>query len=240
MQGRRMTARQSKLIGLLGGMSWESSAVYYRLLNRAAHHRLGGHHNARSVLFTFDFNDLYSRAASNRWEELGELLADGARRLEAAGADFAMLTAVTAHAVADQVQAALRIPLLHLADPTAEAIRAAGLTRVGLLATRFTMEMGFLAKRLGDRYGIEVLIPPEDQRAALHRIIVEELTVGTIEPASRARVAGMAGELGRRGAEAVIAGCTELPLLLGNEDYPLPAFDVTKLHAEAAVDLALS
>lgn len=235
-----MTAGKSKLIGLLGGMSWESSALYYRLLNSAVHNRLGGHHNARSVLFTFDFDDLVSRASSGRWDELGEILADGARRVEAAGADFVMLTAGTAHAVADQVQAALRIPLLHLADPTAEAIRAAGFTRVGLLGTRFTMEMGFLAKRLGDRYGIEVLTPPEDQRATLHRIIVEELTVGKVEATSRAKLAEMADELGRQGAKAIIAGCTELPLLLDNEDYPLPAFDVTKLHAEAAVNLALS
>ncbi|MEQ1953708.1 aspartate/glutamate racemase family protein [Mesorhizobium sp. CN2-181] len=235
-----MAAGQSKLIGLLGGMSWESSALYYRLLNNAVHRRLGGYHNARSMLFTFDFDDLYSRAASGRWDELAEMLADAARRLEASGADFVMLTAVTAHAVADRVEAALRIPLLHLADPTAEAIRAAGFTRVGLLATRFTMEMGFLAQRLADRYGIEVMTPPEDQRAALHRIIVEELTVGKFEAASRARLVEMAGELGHRGAQAIIVGCTELPLLLDNDGYPLPAFDVTKLHAEAAIDLALS
>ena len=234
-----MTAGQSKLIGLLGGMSWESSALYYRLLNSAVHHRLGGHHNARSVLFTFDFDDLYSRAAGGRWDELGNMLAEAARRVEAAGADFVMLTAVTAHAVADQVEAALRVPLLHLADPTGEAIRAAGFSHVGLLATRFTMEMGFLAKRLADRYGIQVLIPPEDQRAVLHRIILEELTVGTIDAASRAKVVEMAGDLGRRGARGIIAGCTELPLLVDDKDYPLPVFDVTKLHAAAAVDLAL-
>lgn len=235
-----MAASQSKLIGLLGGMSWESTAIYYRLLNTTAHRRLGGHHNARSLLYTFDFDDLYSRASTGRWNALGDLLAAGASRLETAGADFVMLTAVTAHAVAERVEAALGIPFLHIADPTGMAIRATGFSRVGLLATRFTMDMGFFAHRLGERHGIEVLIPDEDDRATLHKIIIEELTAGVVDPASRARLLEIAGRLGERGAQAIVLGCTELPLLAGPQDFPLPAFDVTQLHAEAAVDLALA
>lgn len=235
-----MAAGQSKLIGLLGGMSWESTAIYYRLLNTAAHRRLGGHHNARSLLYTFDFDDLYGRASTGRWDELGDLLAAGATRLEAAGADVVMLTAVTAHAVAERVEAALGIPFLHIADPTAAAIRAAGFSRVGLLATRFTMDMGFFAQRLQQRHGIEVLTPDEDDKAALHKIIIDELTAGVVRPASRARLIDLARRLGASGAEAIVLGCTELPLLAGAQDFPLPAFDVTQLHAEAAVDLALA
>lgn len=235
-----MAARQASLIGLLGGMSWESSALYYRLLNTAAHRRLGGHHNARSLLFTLDFDELYGMASSGRWDLVGDTVADAARRLERAGADFVMITAVTGHAVADRVEAALGVPLLHLADPTAEAIMAAGISRVGLLGTRFTMEMGFFTGRLRERHGLEVLTPVEEQRAALHRIIMDELTLGIVDEASKGTLLRMADDLRSRGAEAIIVGCTELPLLLGMDDYPLPAFDVTRLHAEAAVDQSLA
>lgn len=234
-----MTVRQTKLIGLLGGMSWESSALYYRLLNTATHRRMGGHHNARSLMFTLDFDELNALAAQGDWKKVAAVISDAARSLEKAGAEFAMLTAVTAHTVADQVAEAIGIPLLHIVDPTGEAIRAKGLARVGLLGTRYTMELGFFAERMRKQFGIEVIVPPEDQRTALHRIIIEELTLGVIEEKSKRALLRIANDLGARGAEAVVVACTELPLLLDMDAYPMPAFDVVKLHAEAAVERAL-
>lgn len=236
-EGRVVTAHQSKLIGLLGGMSWESSALYYRLLNTAAHRRLGGHHNARSLLFTLDFDELNDAAAAGRWDIVGDRVADAARRVEAAGAAFVMITAVTAHTVADRVQAALKVPLLHIADPTAAAIQAAGLRRVGLIGTRYTMELDFFRDRLRG-HGFEVITPDEAQRTALHRAIIDELTVGKVEAKSQQLVLDIAADLAARGAEALAVACTELPLLHEMSAYPLPAFDVTALHAEAAVAMA--
>ncbi|CAN7364031.1 aspartate/glutamate racemase family protein [Aminobacter sp. LjRoot7] len=235
-----MTVDQTKLIGLLGGMSWESSALYYRLINQAAHARMGGHHNARSLMFTLDFDELNRLAAAGDWMRVAAVISEAARSLEKAGAAFAMLTAVTAHTVADQVAERIGIPLLHIADPTGEAIRAAGIKRVGLLGTRYTMELGFFAERLQQRFGIEVLVPPEEQRTALHRIIIDELTLGVVKPESAAVLLRLAADLGARGAEAAVVACTELPLLLAMDAYPMPAFDVVRLHAEAAVELALA
>ncbi|MBD9371451.1 amino acid racemase [Rhizobium sp. ARZ01] len=228
------------LIGLIGGMSWESSALYYRLLNLAAHRRLGGHHNARSVLVTLDFDALNRMAAEGRWDEVADLIIDAGRRLEGAGAAFAMITAVSGHAVADRVEAALRLPLLHIADPVGEAVRAKGLTRLGLLGTRYTMEMGFFSARLRDKFGLVVLVPPQKQRDALHRIIVEELTLGRITEEARETLLSMAGDLAGQGTEALAVACTELPLVAGMEDYPVAAFDVVQLHVEAALDRAIS
>jgi aspartate racemase len=235
-----MAGRDAGLIGLIGGMSWESSALYYRLLNREAHRRLGGHHNARSVLHTLDFDELNRAAAEDRWDIVGDRVVDAARSLKAAGAAFAMITSVTGHMVADRVEATVDLPLLHLADPTAIAISARGYSRVGLLATRFTMEKDFFIQRLRNRAGLDVLVPEKPQRDALHRIIIDELTLGNFTEPSRQHLVGMAGELKARGAEAVILGCTELPLLAAADLYPLPAFDVTALHVEAAVDRALA
>lgn len=235
-----MTGRQTQLIGLIGGMSWESSALYYRLINQAAHSRLGGHHNARSLMFTLDFDELNDLAAKGDWERVAEVIAKAARLLEAGGAAFAMLTAVTAHYVADKVASTIKIPLLHIADPAGRILRAAGYKRVGLLATRYTMELGFLAERLEEGFDLEVLVPPDDQRAQLHRIIIEELTLGVVRPESREVLLQLARDLAAKGAEAVVVACTELPLLAAMEEYPLPAYDVVKLHAEAAVDLALA
>ncbi|WP_395446813.1 aspartate/glutamate racemase family protein [Aminobacter sp. UC22_36] len=235
-----MTVRQTKLIGLLGGMSWESSVLYYRLINQAAHDRMGGHHNARSLMFTLDFDELNRLAAQGDWTEVAAVVSNAARSLEQAGAAFAMLTAVTPHTVAEQVESAIGIPLLHIADPTGEAIRGAGLKRVGLLGTRYTMELGFFAERLQKRFGIEVIVPPDEQRTALHRIIIDELTLGVVRPESKAVLLQLAADLGARGAEAVVVACTELPLLAGMDAYPMPAFDVVRLHAEAAVERALA
>lgn len=228
------------LIGLVGGMSWESSALYYRLLNAAAHRRLGGHHSARSVLFTLDFNAINRLAAEGRWDEVAGLITDAGHRLEDAGAAFVMITAVSGHAVADQVEAALRVPLLHIADPFAKAVRASGRTRVGLLGTRYTMEMNFFSTRLRERHQFEVLIPPQEERHALHRIIVEELTLGRITEEARHTLLSMAAGLAARGAEAVAVACTELPLVAAMEDYPVTAFDVVQLHVEAALDRAIA
>lgn len=234
-----MTLQQTKLIGLLGGMSWESSVLYYRLINEAAQRRLGGHHNARSLMFTLDFDQLNDLAAKGDWDKLAEVVGEGARSLEKGGAAFAMLTAVTPHVVAERLEADLAIPFLHIADPAGEAILAAGLSRVGLLATRYTMELGFFARRLQERFGIEVIVPPEDERTWLHRIIIDELTLGVIKPSSREVLLGLARGLAEEGAQAVVVACTELPLLLDTGAYPVPAFDVVRLHAEAAVELAL-
>ncbi|NVP57504.1 aspartate/glutamate racemase family protein [Mycoplana rhizolycopersici] len=229
-----------KLIGMIGGMSWESSALYYRLLNQAAHRRLGGHHNARSVLYTLDFDGINRMAAEGRWDEVGAVLADAARRLESAGADFVLITAVSGHAVAAAVEAAMRVPLLHLADPLGEALRAQGITTVGLLGTRYTMEMDFFTDRLRDRFGLEVLVPPPDQRSALHSIIIEELTLGRVTPQARTTLLAIAGELASRGAGAVAVACTELPILAELDAYAVPAFDVVQLHVEAALERALT
>ncbi len=235
-----MTVNQTRLIGLLGGMSWESSALYYRLINQAAHARMGGHHNARSLMFTLDFDELNRLAAAGDWTRVAAVISEAAHSLEKAGAAFAMLTAVTPHTVADRVADAIGIPLLHIADPTGEAIRAAGLSRVGLLGTRYTMELGFFAERLQQRFGIEVIVPPEEQRRALHGIIIDELTLGAVRPESADVLLRLASDLGARGAQAVVVACTELPLLAGMDAYPMPAFDVVRLHAEAAVELALA
>lgn len=231
---------KTKIIGLLGGMSWESSALYYRGLNQGIHSRLGSHHNARSVLFSLDYEELLAFASEGRWDTVGDLLRDAALRVQGAGADFLMITAITGHAVASQVETGLGIPLLHIADPAGEAVRKAGLTRVGLLGTRFTMEMDFFTDRLRERHGLDVLVPDEDERARLHRIIVEELTLGATSENAKQAVLEIAHRLGQRGAEGIIIGCTELPLLLGRDEYPIPAFNALQLHIDAAVEIALS
>jgi len=230
---------KSELIGLLGGMSWESSALYYRLLNLGVNRELGGHHNARSVLFTLDYEELLSFASTGRWDLVGEVIAAAAVRVEHAGAAVVLITASTGHAVADQVEAALNVPLLHIADPTGRAVAQAGISRVGLLGTRFTMEMDFLPRRFRRQHGLEVLIREPADRLELHRIIVDELTLGIVKEDSQGAVLRIARDMRDRGAEGIIIGCTELPLLLEVEQYPLPAFDLTRLHVEAAIEIVL-
>lgn len=232
--------RQTELIGLLGGMSWQSTALYYRLLNEAVQREMGEHHNARSVLFTLNYDDLDRLASAGRWDSVGDLIGDTARRVEQAGADFVMITAVTGHAVAEQVETALGVSLLHIADPAAEALRTTGVRRVGLLGTRFTMEMEFFKERLHTRHGLDVVTPTKPRRQELHRIILEELTLGRVEEKSQAAVRDMAADLAAQGAEAVLLACTELPLLMPVGSYPLPAYDVPRLHVEAAVLRALA
>ena len=229
-----------KVIGLIGGMSWESSAEYYRIVNERVRDRLGGLHSARCLMWSFDFAEIEALQHAGRWDDATALMIGAARRLERGGADFVVICTNTMHRMADQVQAAIGLPLLHIADPTAERIRAAGLRRVGLLGTAFTMEQDFYKGRLARKHGLEVLVPDDADRATVHRVIYDELVQGRIEEASREAYRGVIARLVERGAEAVILGCTEIMLLVGPEDSPVPLYDTTAIHAEAAVELALS
>ncbi|PFH13167.1 aspartate/glutamate racemase family protein [Burkholderia sp. JKS000303] len=227
-----------KTIGLIGGMSWESSAEYYRMINRHSKALHGGHHNAKSVLVTVDFAEIEALQRTQDWPALGERMADAARQLEAAGADLIVLATNTMHRVHDAIEAAVALPFLHIADPTGAALRAAGVERVALLGTRYTMELPFYAERLRDKFGLEVLVPDETARGDVHRIIYDELCHGVIDAESRARYVTIIDALAKRGAQAVILGCTEITLLIGADDSPLPVFDTTALHAQAAVEWA--
>lgn len=230
---------EPRLLGLIGGMSWESSAEYYRLINQGVRARLGGVRSARLVMWSFDFGEIEALQHAGRWDDAAGLLSDAARRLETAGAGLVLICTNTMHRMADTVQAALGVPLLHIADPTAERIAAAGLRRVGLLGTAFTMEQDFYKGRLTQRHGLEVLVPDAGDRALVHRVIYEELVQGRIDPASREAYRGVIARLVAQGAEAVILGCTEIMLLVRPEDSAVPLFDTTALHAEAAVEWAL-
>jgi aspartate racemase len=228
-----------KVIGLIGGLSWESSAEYYRIINEAVRARLGGLHSARLLMWSFDFAEIEALQASGRWDEATVLMIDAARRLERGGADFVLIGSNTMHRMAVDIQAAIGIPLVHIADPTAERIKAAGLSRVGLLGTAFTMEQDFYKGRLASEHGLDVLVPDEADRADVHRIIYEELVQGRVEPGSRAIYRDVMARLVDRGAEAIILGCTEIMLLVRPEDSPVPLYDTTTIHAEAAVERAL-
>ncbi|MDR8049785.1 aspartate/glutamate racemase family protein [Burkholderia cenocepacia] len=227
-----------KTIGLIGGMSWESSAEYYRMINRHSKALHGGHHNAKSVLVTVDFADIEALQRTHDWAALGERMADAARQLEAAGADLVVLTTNTMHRVHDAIETAVTLPFLHIADPTGSALRAAGIERVALLGTRYTMELPFYAARLREKFGLDVLVPDEPGRDDVHRIIYDELCHGVISTQSRATYVSIIDALATRGAQAVILGCTEITLLIGADDSPLPVFDTTALHAKAAVEWA--
>lgn len=229
-----------KTVGLLGGMSWESSAEYYRIVNQEVAARLGGLHSARCVLLSVDFAEIEELQSAGDWDEAGRRLAAEARRLQAAGADLLVLCTNTMHRVADAVEAAIGIPLLHLADATAVRIRERGLHRVGLLGTRFTMEQDFYRGRLEERHGLEVLTPGPEDRALVHRVIYDELVRGRVEESSRAEYQRILHRLADRGAEGIILGCTEIPLLVRAEDSPVPLFDTTRIHAEEAVRRALA
>jgi aspartate racemase len=229
-----------KTIGLLGGMSWESTVPYYRTINERVKQRLGGHHSARAVLYSVDFEEIKQMQHAGHWHEAGERLAGAARALEAAGADFVVLCTNTMHKIAEAIESAVSIPLLHIADPTAEAIRQAGVGTVGLLATRFTMEQDFYRRRLETRFGIKVLIPEEADREQVHRVIYDELCLGVVKDESRVAYRKIIDRLIARGAEGIILGCTEIEMLISAQDSPVPVFDTTALHAESAVDYALS
>ena len=229
-----------KVIGLIGGLSWESSAEYYRLINEEVRQRLGGSHSARIVLVSLDFQELHDLQHQDRWEEAASIMVDAARRVERGGADLLLICSNTMHRMADRVASAVSIPLLHIADATAGAIQAAGVKRVGLLGTRFTMEHDFYKGLLTDRYGLEVIIPDEADRAAVHDVIYHELVIGDVRPESRTAYREIIQRLVSQGAKGIILGCTEIPLLVKPEDAAVPLFDTTALHAHVAVDRALA
>jgi aspartate racemase len=229
-----------KMIGLIGGMSWESSIEYYRLINERVRERLGGLHSAQSLMISVDFAEIEVLQHEGRWDEAAAAMVAAARRLERGGADFVVLCTNTMHRVAEEIERAIDIPFLHIADATAEKIKAAGLEAVGLLGTRFTMEEDFYKGRLETRHGLEILIPGPEDRAIVHRVIYEELVVGEIHPTSRAAYLEIIATLVDRGAQGVILGCTEIGLLVKPGDAPVPVFDTTAIHAATAVDLALA
>lgn len=227
-----------KTIGLIGGMSWESSAQYYAIVNRSVRERLGGTHSAKCLMYSVDFGEIEMLQHDGDWSSLTVLMVDAARRLEAGGADFVLICTNTMHLMADEVAAAIGVPLLHVVDPTASAIVRAGLKRVGLLGTAFTMEKAFYRDRL-TAAGLDVLVPHEADRREVHRVIYQELVAGKVEASSRATYRDVIARLVERGAEAIVLGCTEIMLLVDQSDSAVPLFDTTSLHALAAVDLAL-
>lgn len=226
-------------IGLIGGMSWESTIPYYRIINETIKAELGGLHSAKIVLFSVDFHEIEVLQRAGDWDRAGQLLANAAKALQAAGADLLVLCTNTMHKVADQITAAVTIPLLHIADATGVVIRDAGLQTVGLIGTRFTMEQPFYAERLREQFGLRVLTPDADDRALVHRVIYEELCLGRIELASQRAYREVIKRLIDAGAEAVILGCTEISLLVGPADASVPVFDTTAIHARAAALFAL-
>jgi aspartate racemase len=228
------------VIGLIGGMSWESSAEYYRIINREVRNRLGGAHSARSLMWSVDFGEIERLQHAGDWDELTNRMKDAAIRLERGGADFVLLCTNTMHLMADAVAEAINIPLLHVADPTAEKIKAAGFRKVGLLGTAFTMEQDFYRGRLEKVFGHEVLVPEADDRRVVHEVIYRELVAGEVRAESRTAYREVIARLVARGAQAIILGCTEIMLLVSAEDSVVPLFDTTTLHAVAAVDRALA
>ncbi len=228
-----------RCLGVIGGMSWESTAEYYRLLNRGVAERLGGLHSAPLLLHSVDFAEIAALQQAGAWGAAGDLLARAARGLERAGAEALVLATNTMHHVAGAIESAVSIPLLHILDPTGVALRGAGIRRVGLLGTRYTMELPFWRERLADRFGIELIVPEAEERAVVHRVIYEELCRGQVVESSRDAYAGIITRLSARGAEAVVLGCTEISLLIKPPDVRVPLFDTTELHVEAALEFAI-
>lgn len=228
-----------KSIGLIGGMSWESTVTYYQKINEAIRNRLGGLHSAKIILYSVDFHDIERLQRAGDWETAGVILSEAARLLETAGADFIVLCTNTMHKVVASIESRVTIPLLHIADSTAMEIKQADLSIVGLLGTRFTMEEAFYRDRLSDHHGIQVIVPNTNDRDTIHRIIYEELCLGIILPESRSEYQRIMESLVSQGAEAVILGCTEISLLVNQQDSRIPLFDTTTIHAHAAADWAL-
>lgn len=228
-----------KTIGLIGGMSWESSIEYYRIINESTHSRLGRLHNARSLMYTVDFDEIEILQRENRWPELDEILTDAALNLEKGGADFIVICTNTMHKSIPRISQTVKLPILHIADATALRVKALGINKIGLLGTRYTMEEDFYKGRLPDKFGLEVLIPEKEERDEVHRVIFEELVTGKILSASKERYLEIIDRLVQRGAQGVILGCTEIGLLVKENDRQVPLFDTTRIHAEAAVDRAL-
>jgi amino-acid racemase len=229
-----------KTIGLIGGMSWESTAHYYRLLNETVKARLGGLHSARCLVASVDFGEIEPLQRAGRWDEAGAILNRAALGLERAGAELLLICANTMHKVADQTMRGVGVPLVHIADATGARVRGAGVRRVALLGTRYVMEQDFYRQRLTDRYGLEVLVPERDDRAEVNRVIFEELCLGRVEPSSKARYVAIMEALVAAGAQGVVAGCTEITMLVQQPDVSVPLFDTTEIHALAAVERALA
>jgi aspartate racemase len=229
-----------KTIGLIGGMSWESSAEYYRVINQETNRRLGGVHSAQCLMWSFDFDAIKHLQHQGEWDKLAEAMKQAAIRLERGGADLLVICTNTMHRLADAVSSAVSLPLLHIADPTAGKIKAAGLQRIGLLGTAFTMEQDFYKGRLQQNHDLDVIVPEEDDRRVVHEIIYKELVLGQIRPESRQAYREIIARLIDRGAQGIILGCTEIMLLVKEEDSAVPLFDTTTIHAVAAVDHALA
>jgi len=227
-------------IGLIGGMSWESSLEYYRILNETVKERLGGLHSAKCILYSVEFAEIEVLQHAGRWDEAAQVMVEAGQSLERAGADFIVLCTNTMHKLAGEIEAGVSIPLLHIADATAEVVKAAGIRRVGLLGTRYTMEQEFYKGRLVEKHGLEVVIPEEAEREIVHRVIYDELCLGVIKPESRRAFTAIIEKLAAAGAEGVILGCTEIENLVRQEDSPLLVFPTTRIHAEAAVEWALN
>ena len=228
-----------KTIGIIGGMSWESSLEYYRILNKLVKQKLGGLHSAKSVMVSVDFGPIEELMSQGDWDQVGGYLKTAARQVEQGGADLLLIATNTMHKMYEQVRQAVSVPVLHIADACAPSIQEAGLTRVGLLGTKYTMEQDFYRARLEDRFGFEVIIPGDTDRALVDQIIFEELVLGKIIPASKSEYLRVINDLVAQGAEGIILGCTEIMLLVQAEDVPVPVFDTTYLHIEMAVQIAL-
>ncbi len=228
-----------RTIGLIGGMSWNSSLEYYRIINESIQEKLGGLHSARCILYSVDFGELGKLQREGKWEELAGLMVEAAERLQGAGADCIVICTNTMHKLADDIESSINIPLIHIADATGDEIRKSGLSRVALLGTKFTMEEDFYKTRLQQKYGVEVVIPGQRERQAIHDIIYDELCLGVIRQSSAEIVTAVIRGLIAGGAEGVILGCTELPLLITQESIEVPVFDTTAIHAQAAVDFGL-
>lgn len=228
-----------KTIGFIGGMSWESSVEYYRIANEEVKDRLGGFHSAKCLMYSVDFHEIEEMQHQGRWDEATKILIDAAQRVERSGADFIVICTNTMHKMAEEVEAAIGIPLLHIADVTAAKIKEEGLRKVGLLGTKFTMEQDFYKGRLIGKHGIDVIIPPGEERDAIHAILYGELCFGDIKSESKQKFHEVIAHLAARGAQGIVLGCTEIPLIVKQEDYEIQLFDTTAIHAKAAVDMAL-
>jgi aspartate racemase len=229
-----------KIIGMIGGMSWQSSLEYYRIINETVKARLGAPHCAKSLMYSFDFAEMEILQRQGSWQQSTDLMIEAAQRLERGGADFLLICTNTMHKMADEVQQSIHIPVLHIADATAAKVKSQGLLKIGLLGTRFTMEEDFYKGRLEKQHNLQVLVPDAAQRDIIHRVIYEELVVGIINPLSQSQYRDIIESLVQQGCEGIILGCTEIGLLVKADDSRVPLFDTTRIHAEAAVDYALA
>jgi aspartate racemase len=229
-----------KTIGMIGGMSWESSIEYYRIINETVRHELGGLHSAKCIMYSVEFSEIEALQHQDRWDDAGQIMISAARSIERAGADFVLICTNTMHKLYDIVQQNIKIPMLHIADPTAEAIKDRAMNRIALLGTRFTMEEDFYKGRLAEKHGLEIMIPSPAEMEIVHTVIYHELCSGIINSESKQKYADIIRRLVKEGAEGIILGCTEIGLLVKQEDSPVPLFDTTEIHARAAVKYALS